>query len=257
VSRLTLAPDLLSEEVVGVNAPRISVVIPVYNGRRYIAEAIESALGQSVQPLQVIVIDDGSTDGSADVVASYEPRVTCIRQPNRGPAAARNLGVERATGELLAFLDADDVWTPCKLAWQAQVLANDQACEAVLGRVENFISPELDESEHRALRKSASQKGAFLAGALLIRRDAFLRVGYLDARWRQGEFIEWWARAVRHRLRYAVLPELVLRRRLHDDNLTRREAAQGRSDYLRLLCEKLAHSRGAIDHSTSVQSDAP
>lgn len=223
----------------------ITTIIPVHNAERYMAAAIQSVLAQTLPPAEILVADDGSTDDSAAIARSFGPPVRVLAQANLGPAAARNLGVAHATGDLLAFLDADDLWMPEKLARQTSELLNDPACEAVLGRVENFVSPELDAVEQQALVRSASQTGSFVAGALLIRRDAFLRIGKFDTCLCQGEFIEWWARAVQLNLHHVVLPELVLRRRLHCDNLTRREPAQGHSDYLRLLRAKLARSRGA------------
>jgi len=132
--------------------------------------------------------------------------------------------------------------TVTKLARQTQMLRHDPACAAVLGWVENFISPELDESQVVRLTRSAARTGEFHIGALLIRRAAFLRVGWLDASLRHGEFIDWWARAAQLPLAYTVLPDWVLRRRLHADNLTRREQ-EGRRDYLVLLRQHLARQR--------------
>jgi hypothetical protein len=140
---------------------------------------------------------------------------------------------------------------PDKLARQLATLTSDLNCEAVLGKVENFISLELTNNQHQLLARSADQTGYFHLGALLIRRAAFLRVGWLDVRWRHGEFIEWWARAARLSLIYTVLPDLVLRRRLHTNNLTRREQ-DGRQAYLPMLREQLAQRR-----ALSAQTDNP
>ncbi len=224
--------------------PTISVIIPVHNGERFLAEAIRSVLAQTLPPNEIIVVDDGSTDASAEVARAFGLPVRVLAQPNLGPAAARNLGVENACGDLLAFLDADDLWLPDKLARQTQVLRADPACAAVLARVENFLSPELDASQAARLAKTAAQSGEFAIGALLIRRAAFLRVGCFDARLRHGDFIDWWARASQLPLAYTVLPDLVLRRRLHSSNLTRREQ-EGRRDYLALLRQHLARQREA------------
>ena len=98
--------------------PRVSVVIPCHNAAPHLAEAIESALNQTYRPLEVIVIDDGSTDGSLEVLQSFGDAIRFESGPNRGPSAARNRGVELAQGELIQFLDADDVLQPHKLATQ-------------------------------------------------------------------------------------------------------------------------------------------
>jgi glycosyltransferase involved in cell wall biosynthesis len=222
----------------------ITVIIPVYNGAKYLAAAIESVLAQRTSPAEILVVDDGSEDHSAQVAARFAPRVRYLHQPHRGPGAARNHGVERATGEYLAFLDADDLWTPDRLTCQMAVLDGDSAVEAVLGRVENFISPELAPDRKQALAPSAEATGALHIGALLIRRRAFERVGIFDVRWQQGEFIEWWARAVEAGLRHVILPQLLLQRRLHDSNLTQRARDQ-RVDYVRMLHDVLARRRNA------------
>ena len=97
-----------------MNSPLTSVVIPCYNAEGYVGEAIESALNQTYRPVEVIVIDDGSTDGSLDVIRSFGDRIRYESGPNRGPSAARNRGVQLARGELIQFLDADDVLHPEK-----------------------------------------------------------------------------------------------------------------------------------------------
>jgi glycosyltransferase involved in cell wall biosynthesis len=101
---------------------KISVVIPCYNAAAYVGEAVRSVLTQTLPPHEVIVIDDGSTDASATVLSEFGSSVTLVRQTNQGVAAAVNLGVSKARGEAIAFLDADDVWLPDKLERQVAVL---------------------------------------------------------------------------------------------------------------------------------------
>ncbi len=219
-----------------------TVIIPVHNGERYLAAAIRSILDQTRLPAEILVVDDGSTDGSAAIARAFDPPVHVLTQANLGPAAARNLGVEHASSDLLAFLDADDLWMPNKLARQLLAIETDRALDAVLGQVENFVSPELEASEAAKLARNAALSGEFHIGALLIRRDAFLRVGWFDIRLRHGEFIDWWSRAMQLDLIYTVMPQLVLRRRLHANNLTRREQ-DGRSGYPAVLRHHLARQR--------------
>jgi hypothetical protein len=111
--------------------------------------------------------------------------------------------------------------------------------------VENFISPELPPQRKEALAMSAAVSGTLHVGALLIRRAAFDRIGLFEPRWRQGEFVEWWARAQHAGLRHAALADLVLHRRLHDDNLTQRERAD-RTEYARMLHSVLASRRSRL-----------
>lgn len=107
---------------------RVSAIIPVYNGAATIAEAIDSALAQTYSGLEVIVVNDGSTDATAEVLRRYEGRVKVIERPNGGIAAARNTGVEAASGEYLAFLDCDDIWAPQMVERAVTALDADPAC---------------------------------------------------------------------------------------------------------------------------------
>lgn len=114
-------------------APRVSVVIPVYNGERFVKRAIESTLNQVYQDREVIVVDDGSTDGTGRILEGFGDRVRILRQPNRGAYAARNLAIRHALGEFVAFLDADDEWLPERLALQVPKLDADQTVGLVFG----------------------------------------------------------------------------------------------------------------------------
>lgn len=103
--------------------PLVSVVVTTYNQAAFIGETIRSALGQTYHPYEVIVVDDGSTDGTPACIAAFGAQVTCIRQSNRGVAGSRNTGIRLARGELIAFLDGDDLWEPEKLSVQVAAAA--------------------------------------------------------------------------------------------------------------------------------------
>jgi len=125
-------PDRLGRaEVHQEQGPLVSVVIPVYNGERYLGEAIDSVLRHSFAGSEIIVVDDGSTDRTADVATAYGSAVRYFRQHQSGSGAARNRGIEVARGSLFAFLDADDVWTPNKLAIQKSAFDADPELELV------------------------------------------------------------------------------------------------------------------------------
>ena len=106
----------------GRSTPGISVVIPAYNAARLIGAAIESVLAQTRPVAEIVVVDDGSTDGTAEVATGFGEQVRCLRQDNAGPSAARNTGIEAATGEWIAFLDTDDSWLPSKVEAELEVL---------------------------------------------------------------------------------------------------------------------------------------
>ena len=105
----------------------VSVVIPCYNGAKFIRQTLDSVLAQTVEPHEILVVDDGSTDESREIAQSYGPPVRVIRQPNQGESVARNRGIEEARGDWIAFLDADDLWMPTKLERQIEVLGPDIA----------------------------------------------------------------------------------------------------------------------------------
>ncbi|CAK0737892.1 hypothetical protein CCP3SC1_1010007 [Gammaproteobacteria bacterium] len=221
--------------------PTVTVVVPVYNGERYLGVALTSILTQTVPPTEIIVVDDGSTDESASVAQNFGPQVRCLIQLHAGAAAARNQGIAVATGEYLAFLDADDLWAPDKLAAQLSLLTVDPV-DIALGQVNHFISPELDTTERAHLRIPQGSMDGFSVGTMLIKRTVFLSVGEFDPQWRLGEFVDWWARAMAQGLRYRLLPQVVLYRRIHNDHQTLRERAAA-ADYVRIAKAALDRRR--------------
>jgi GT2 family glycosyltransferase len=126
-----------------MTAPLVSCVVPCFNGERYLDECIRSILAQTHRPLEIVVIDDGSTDGSADVVRQY-PEVRYYHQDNAGPAAACASGVRLATGEFIAFLEQDDLWLPWKTSHQLACFAADPALLYCVGHIQNFWVAELE-----------------------------------------------------------------------------------------------------------------
>lgn len=228
-----------------MNQPTISVIMPVYNGERYLAAAIASVLAQSTPPDEILVVDDGSSDGSAAVAQSF-PAVRYLWQAQAGASVARNHGVAAATGEWLAFLDADDLWTVEKLSRQRAILETKPAVDMVFGQVQQFYSPEVDAMKTRPPLPSGEQMAGYHVGAMLIRRTAFETVGPFDPQWQVAHFIEWYGRAATLGLQSLVLPEVVMKRRIHTTNLGIRAHDQARREYLRLAKMRL-DQRGQVD----------
>ena len=224
--------------------PLVSVIIPVRNGERYLAEAIESVLAQSQAALEVIVVDDGSTDGSAVIARRFSPMVRCESREHAGVSGALNHGIGLARGALLAFLDADDRWAPDKLAVQSSAIAADPGLDMVFGHVEMFHSPELSPETRARLVVPRGPQPGMSKGAMLVRRESQRRVGGFETAWTVGEFIDWYARAVEHGLRSLMLPDVVLYRRVHDANFTAR-ARDSRQDFVRIVKAALDRRRGA------------
>lgn len=220
---------------------KVSVIIPVWNGAEHIGEAIGSVLAQTRRPEELIVVDDGSTDDTPRVVRSF-PGVRYFRQENSGGGPARNLGIRQAGGELLAFLDHDDLWCPGKLAAQVQLLDSDPTLDAAVGLVQNFVCPRLSPEQRARLRCPPDPIRGFSSTALLARRGAFEKAGWWPASEREG--VEWFATARDAGVRIGEIPEIVAMRRLHASNRTRLTAGMNQ-DYARILHGVLARRRAA------------
>ena len=225
-------------------SPLVSVIIPVYNYDRYLGEAVESVLGQSYKHLEVIVVDDGSTDQSGEVARSFAGRgVRYCQQVHAGIGPTRNKGVELAQGDYVAFLDADDRWPLEKTERQLRAFENDPALEMCFGQALQLQNgPEWESGVKDKRLDVAGMVPGMVPGTMLIKRDAFSRVGKFQGDWKVGEFIDWYARAVELKIRSLVLPELLLWRRIHDSNQGVRER-QSVTDYARVLKAKLDRKR--------------
>jgi glycosyltransferase involved in cell wall biosynthesis len=196
----------------------VSTIIPVFNGEKYLVEALESALDQSWQSHEIIVVDDGSSDSTADISKQFGHRLIYTYQPNQGTAAARNRGVELSTGDYLAFLDQDDIWMPEKLALQVTAFRTDPGLEIAFGYVQQFLSPDMGSALKDKLYCASEPIRGVLTSTLMVSRDAFQRVGRFDTRWQLGEWSNWYLRALDAGLKMDILPDVLARRRLHERN---------------------------------------
>jgi glycosyltransferase involved in cell wall biosynthesis len=221
-------------------APLVSVVIPVFNGARLLPDALASARAQDYAPLEIVVVDDASSDGSGDVAARAGAKV--VRLPrNIGAAAARNRGVAEARGAAIAFLDADDTWPPGRLRRLMDRLTATPPVDMVCGRTRAvgridaaYLRPELAANPH---------VHALLFGSAVIRREVFARVGPIAAEYRIGHDTDWFLRAREAGIAIAVLDEDVLDYRLHDANMTR-DAGATIGDLATALKRSLDRRRG-------------
>ena len=213
--------------------PLVSVIVPVFNGARFVREALDSILNQTYQPVEIIVVDDGSNDATAEVLDEFGPRVRRVSQAHSGQSVARNRGVELATGRYLAFLDADDLWPAEKLAAQVTILEEDPECDLLFGHAAQFRQNGGGESEPMP---------GHVPGTLMARRDVWMRVGPLRSDVRVGEFLDWMLRARQQGMHERMDGRMWLRRRIHEDNLGVRER-DARGDYLRLLKDAMDRRR--------------
>jgi glycosyltransferase involved in cell wall biosynthesis len=202
------------------NGASISVIVPVYNGALFLREAIDSAQRQTLQPSEILVVDDGSTDNSAAVARESGRNVRCLLQDHAGPAAARNLGLRSARGEFIAFLDADDLWPADKLADQLNALAGDPSAGMVFGRIQ-CLKQSSAEAERPAYSAFGQTWSWCLLGAALVRRTVFDRTGLFDPSLRYGEDLDWFLRAVERGARVTQIEQTCLFYRIHGANMTR------------------------------------
>lgn len=216
-----------------MNAAAVSVVIPARNAARFLAAALASVRAQTRPVAEILVVDDGSTDATARIAEELGARVVC--QPAAGAAVARNRGATEATGDWLAFLDADDLWTPEKTARQLAWLEAHPGVPLVFGHGMNFVSEREGAGEN-------APRPAWLPGAALIRREFFLTAARFDPAAAQSEVVAWILALRAQGVRLEAIPELVLRRRLHADN-TRRQGDGGRKTDLQLVRAHLARQR--------------
>lgn len=220
----------------------ISVITPVYNGERYIADAIRSILAQTIPVSEIIVIDDGSADRSAEIARAF-PAVRCVSIDHAGVGAARNHGVRMATGSFLTFLDADDIWLPQAMESLLASLCAEPNLDAVFGGIEHFFSDDCPDEIRRRFFVQDEQGAGKLCGAMLVRAESFRRAGAFDE-FGLADFVGWYLRAQEASLRMSSIATTVLRRRIHGENATIRAQAAVREDYLALIRTSLARRRG-------------
>lgn len=202
--------------------PLVSVIMPVHNGAGFVFGALESIARQPYAPLEIIVVDDGSTDETAAEIARFRqercPGLRYHRQARGGPAAARNRGIEMASGELIAFLDADDEWTRDALAGSVEMLV-DQGFQVVVGCTQPVRAAD-GGAAGPALQPFGPTWMTFLLGAAVFRRGAFGLVGPFDESLGYGEDVDWFLRAREAGADIGIRTDVTLLYRRHENNMT-------------------------------------
>jgi glycosyltransferase involved in cell wall biosynthesis len=229
-----------------MTAPLVTCIVPCFNGERYLDEAIASILAQTHRPLEVIVVDDGSTDGSAGVAARHGDVVRYHRRENGGPGAACNTGLDLATGDLIAFLEQDDLWLPDKVGRQLAELEANPALGYCVTHIQNFWIPALDAEaqRHRDLPVMQPVPG-YVVQTLMARRSVFDTVGRFDESLRFACASDWFLRASESGAAGRLLPDVLTRRRLHESNFSRLNRAASRDQFLHVVKASLDRRRRA------------
>lgn len=229
-----------------MSAPAISVLMSVYNGEAYLAEAIESILAQSFADFEFIIVNDGSTDGSGDIIRRYtDTRIRLLEQPNSGLIVALNRGVAEAQGKYIARMDADDIALPGRLALQyAHLEAHPEI--GVLGGSISIMDAEGNRTRDSAYPQGHAEMAAFIVKgsplahpAVMMRTDLVKKLGGYRAAYRHAEDYDLWLRVFEHS-RIDNLPDIVLRYRQHANNVSFKHAgAQGLASAVARLTHKL------------------
>ncbi|HEX6490685.1 MAG TPA: glycosyltransferase family A protein [Gaiellaceae bacterium] len=219
--------------------PLVTVIAASYNGQRFLGEALASAFAQEFDSYEVVFVDDGSTDRTAEIARSFPVRY--LYQENSGLPAARNAGLAQARGSLIAFLDDDDLLPPTKLAVQARYLLEHPGTGCVLGR-QDWILEQGVEPPQLAPDPIYGEPGGVQLVSAMIRRDVLEELGGFDPNYRYAEDRDLFVRLREHRVEIEVLPEVVLHKRLHGSNMTFNRPES--HPLLRSLKEKLDRDRG-------------
>lgn len=201
------------------NTPLVSAIIPVFNGERFLADTIRSVLSQTYRPIEIIVVDDGSTDGTAGIAMSFK-EVRYVRQNNQGHGMAKNNGIAAARGELIAFLDADDLWTPDKLSVQAGHMMTNSEIGYTIARMRVFLDPGIEWPAWLNRPHYMSDPPGYVPGTLVARRAVFERIGVFNTSYRHGNDSDWFFRAKDAGIPMAIMPEILLHKRIHSSNLS-------------------------------------
>lgn len=213
-----------------------SVVIPVWNGAETIAQTVASVLAQDPPPMQVVIVDDGSTDATPEIITGLSGPLLRIRQSNMGPGAATTRGLQEVATPLIATIDADDLWLPGKIRAQMQILDEQPELAAVFCPLANF-------RDDPALADFAGARGGWSRSTMLIRRAAALSIGpVIDPPGRAGEMVDWFARAMEQGLKLHLMPEVMALRRIRPGSLTYDNAGLA-SGYLQVARAALLRRR--------------
>jgi len=214
-----------------LGSAKVSVIVPVYNCAQYIGKAIESILAQTYPVHEIIVVDDGSTDGTREALEPYKASIIYVYQKNAGEPAARNTGIRHSTAEYIAYLDADDLWLPDKLELQMQYLQTHPECELVYTDMMTFDDQGIIEKSVRTSRGRVYCSGKifpqlfretlFGSGSVVFRKTAAEKVGGFDETFLVGSDYEMWLRMSRS-FEFGYVDKPLLMYRQHRDMSTQK-----------------------------------
>ena len=219
-------------------------MIPVFNGERFLGEAIESVLAQTDFDIEIIVVDDGSNDGTKAAAGRFGARVVYVHQANSGAPSARNRGIKRSSGEFITLLDSDDVWRADKTAIQVARFDMQPGLAICTAHMENFWSNEAEHEVATLQDDRLTEIQPNLGSSFMARRALFETIGMLDSTLKHRDIQEFILRATDSGNVVESLPDVLVRRRIHGANLSRHRKAEGDLELLAIARARIARRRG-------------
>ena len=229
-----------------MQGPLVSVVVPVYNGERFLAQALESIRDQDYHEFEIIVVDDGSTDGSAGIARSFN-RVRYVYRSNQGVASAWNAGIAASEGELIAFLAQDDLWTRDKLSTQVGYMLAHPEARYTVARAQYFLEPGCTVPPGFRIEMLDGDHLARIVESMVAWKVVFDMVGGFDTSLSTTQDIDWFARAKDAYVPMGVISKVLLHRRIHDGNLTYSLAPECCRDVLAVVRKSIRRQRNKGD----------
>ena len=224
-----------------MNQPLVSVIIPVKDGERFLAQAVNSVLGQDYEPLEIIIVDGQSVDKTAEIAKSFEA-VRYISQVDRGIADAWNVGIDAASGEFVAFLSHDDLWTPDKLSVQVNYMHSHPEFQYTITMVRFFLEPGYDIPPGFRKELLEGYHVGRIMETLVAHKAVFDGIGGFNPDLSSAEDVDWFARANDKNIPMAIIPAVLLHKRVHDTNLSMNIPTNNR-DLLKALQKSIVRKR--------------
>jgi glycosyltransferase involved in cell wall biosynthesis len=227
-----------------MNTPLVSVIIAVKNGERFIKTAIESVLAQTYSPLEILAVDGNSTDQTQEIIENID-KVKIINQTGIGIGNAYNTGISIANGEFIAFLSSDDYWMPNKIERQITTLQKQPVAAFAVCLAEFFLEASNFAPPGFRSELLDEPRLAYIMETLCARRSAFNAVGFFNEEMRTAEDVDWFVRAKDLQIESIVVPEVLLRKRIHDKNL-HLVSAQNNRDLLRAVKNSINRKQNSL-----------
>ena len=206
--------------------PKVSIIIPTYNQSQYLEEAIESALNQTYKNIEIIIVDDGSTDNTPEVIKSFDNKIIYIQQKNKGASSARNTGIKKANGEYIAFLDADDMWLKNKLENQIKFIQNNPeigllgtGCYQMID-MSKMIHKKIFPAKNEILQKDLIKYNPFIQSSVMIKKDVFNSIGLYDEKFKESEDYDLWLR-IAQKYKVANLEQALVTKKYYAEGLSK------------------------------------